>query len=202
MTSTTPIEKQITLAQIDSAAKSIGVETNVLRAIMQQECKGSGFSADGQPIILFERHIFLRQLKAHGLYTVASKAQKERPDLCNSTPGGYGLISAQPKRLADAAVYDRTSALESASYGIGQVLGANWSSIGYPTLQAFINDVYRDEAGQLNAMVKFLVANGIVKYMKLKDWKNIALHYNGENYQINHYDTGIANAYAEFEKQK
>ncbi|MCH7307837.1 N-acetylmuramidase family protein [Acinetobacter sp. NIPH 1852] len=196
------MNKKLTLEQITNAAKSINVPVAALRAVIQVECKGNGFNTDNTPVILFERHVFRQRLIANGKLDIAHKAMRERPDICNSTSGGYGLYSAQHGRLTVAAQYDRTSALESASWGIGQVMGYHWKSLGYVTLQAFINAMYRDEASQLDAMCRFIKVNGHDKHLRNQDWKNFALRYNGPAYAKNSYDIKLGNAYKEILSKK
>ena len=136
------MSKKLTEAQIQAQAIGLGIEVAALKAVIEVECKGSGFNVDGTPVILFERHVFRQRLIANGKAATADKAMRERPDLCNKTMGNYGLYSAQHGRLSAAAQYHRESALESASWGIGQVMGYHWKALGYPTLQNFINAMY------------------------------------------------------------
>lgn len=190
--------KKITLQQIAEAAKSINVPTAALQAVIKVEAKGSGFNHDGTPVILFERHVFRQRLIENGKAGIADKAMRQRPDLCAKTMGGYGLYSEQHGRLNAASQYDRTSALESASWGLGQIMGYHWNALGYPSLQAFINAMYKDEASQLDAMCRFIKLNGLDKYMRNQDWENFALRYNGKAYKNNNYDVKLANAFKEF----
>ena len=194
------MSKKLTEAQIQAQALGLGIEVAALKAVIEVECKGSGFNADGTPVILFERHVFRQRLIANGKAATADKAMRERPDLCNKTMGNYGLYSAQHGRLSAAAQYHRDSALESASWGIGQVMGYHWKALGYPTLQNFINAMYRDEASQLDAMCRFIKVNGLVDEMQRKDWVTFARVYNGADYRKNQYDIKLAKAYAKFAK--
>ncbi|UIP24511.1 N-acetylmuramidase family protein [Acinetobacter towneri] len=189
------MSKKLTEAQIQAQALGLGIEVAALKAVIEVECKGSGFNADGTPVILFERHVFRQRLIANSKAAIADKAMRERPDLCNKTMGNYGLYSAQHGRLDAAAQYHRDSALESASWGIGQVMGYHWKALGYPTLQNFINAMYRDEASQLEAMCRFIKVNGLVNALKNKDWKAFARGYNGPAYARNSYDVKLGNAY-------
>ncbi|RKG50479.1 DUF3380 domain-containing protein [Acinetobacter cumulans] len=187
--------KKLTDLQIQLQAKLLGIETAALRAVIEVECKSSGFNADGTPVILFERHVMRQRLIANKRDIDLKLISVERPDLCNKTDGGYGLYSAQHGRLNAAAQYHRASALESASWGIGQVMGYHWQSLGYPSLQAFINAMYKDEASQLEAMCRYIKVNGLVNALKNKDWKAFARGYNGSAYAKNSYDVKLANAY-------
>jgi hypothetical protein len=189
------MSKKLTDSQILSQAKALGVESAVLRAVIEVECKGSGFNADNTPVILFERHVMWQRLIANKRDIDLKLISVERPDLCSKTSGGYGLYSAQHGRLNAAAQYHRVSALESASWGIGQVMGYHWKSLGYESLQAFINAMYKDEASQLEAMCRYIKVNGLVNSLKNKDWKAFAHGYNGSAYAKNSYDVKLSNAY-------
>ena len=194
------MSKKLTEAQIAAQAKALVIEVAALRAVIEVECKGSGFNADGTPVILFERHVFRQRLIANGKAVVADKAMRERPDLCSKSTGAYGLYSAQHGRLNAAAQYHRDSALESASWGIGQVMGYHWQALGYPSLQAFINAMYKDEASQLDAMCRYIKVNNLVNALKNKDWKSFARGYNGAAYAKNSYDVKLGNAYKKWSK--
>ena len=189
------MNKKLTAEQVLEQAKKLGVESAVLRALIEVECKGSGFNADNTPVILFERHVMRQRLIANGQPKIADQMMIKRPDLCSKADGGYGLYSAQHGRLNAASQYHRTSALESASWGIGQVMGYHWKVLGYASLQAFINAMYKDEVSQLEAMCRYIQVNGLVSTLKNKDWKAFARGYNGSAYAKNSYDTKLANAY-------
>ena len=195
------MSKKLTEAQIAAQAKALGIEVAALGAVIEVECKGSGFNADGTPVILFERHVMRQRLIANKRDIDLSLISVERPDLCSKATGAYGLYSAQHGRLNAAAQYHRDSALESASWGIGQVMGYHWKALGYPSLQAFINAMYKDEASQLDAMCRYIQVNNLVNALKNKDWKAFARGYNGKAYAKNSYDIKLANAYKKWSVQ-
>ena len=187
--------KKITNEQIAAQAKALGIGIAALKAVMEVECEGSGFNADGTPVILFERHVMRQRLIANKRDIDLSLISAERPDLCNKSSGGYGLLSAQHGRLNAAAQYHRDSALESASWGLGQVMGYHWKALGYASLQTFINAMYKDEASQLDAMCRYIKVNNLVNALKNKDRKSFARGYNGAAYAKNSYDVKLGNAY-------
>lgn len=195
------MNKKLTEAQIAAQAKALGIDVAALRAVIEVECKGSGFNANGTPVILFERHVMRQRLIANKRDIDLSLISAERPDLCSKSTGAYGLYSAQHGRLNAAAQYHRDSALESASWGIGQVMGYHWKALGYPSLQAFINAMYKDEASQLDAMCRYIQVNNLVNALKNKDWKAFARGYNGKAYAKNSYDIKLANAYKKWSVQ-
>lgn len=190
--------KKLTLTQIEEQAEKLGVETACLRAVVEVECKGDGFNSDGTPVILYERHKFYQGLRAINWVTKATEWYRAYPDLCNPTMGGYGKYSIQHSKLEQASKLNRDVALESCSWGIGQVMGYHWKALGYPSLQNFINLMYKDEASQLDAMCRYIKVNNLVGALKRKDWAGFARGYNGSAYAKNQYDTKLANAYKRF----
>lgn len=194
------MSKKLTVVQIENQAKLLGIEAACLRAVIEVECKGSGFNSDNTPVILFERHVMRQRLIANNRDLDLAIMLKERPDLCSKSTGVYGLYSAQHGRLNAAVQYHRESALESASWGIGQVMGYHWKALGYPSLQAFINAMYKDEAAQLDAMCRYIKINNLVNVLKNKDWKAFAKGYNGQSYSKNSYDIKLADAYEKWSK--
>ena len=155
----------VSLQQIQSEAKRLGVEVAALRAILEKESSGSGFNADGTPKILYERHIMYRRLVRNKGQRVANEYALKRPTLVNSKgygAGGYGKYSEQPKKLEAAAAIDRTSALESCSWGIAQIMGYHWKLCGFSFVQQFVNAMYKSEDSQFEVFVKFLEGSGIV----------------------------------------
>lgn len=193
--------KKITEAQIKVLAKEYGIEYAALRAVIEVEAAGSGF-INGVPKILFEPHIFYRLLTQKSFITIRNNIMRDLPALCYPKWGTYryGKTGEQHKKLDQAAGYDRNTALESCSWGLGQVMGYHWKSLGYPTLQDFVNAMYKDEASQVDAMLRFISKNGLMIHLRNKNWARFARGYNGAGYAKNKYDVKLAQAYAKFSK--
>lgn len=189
------MSKKLTHEQIVRQAKTLGVPVAGLYAVIEVEAKGEGFLSTGHPVILFERHWMWRLLREQGQVTIAARMHATDPDICNPSPGGYGSVNSQPGRLARAAVFHRDVALQSASWGLGQVMGGNWKSLGYAKLQDFINSMFRSEEAQLEAMCRFIRVNNLVGAINGKNWARFARVYNGPNYAINSYDKKLSAAY-------
>lgn len=195
------MSKKLTYDQIKACAERLGVSVAALQAVHKVESKGTGFNSDDSPVILFEPHIFYKQLTKKGLTAIRNRVMQERPDLCYPKwkPKSYGAEGTyQHQRLTAASQYHRESALESASWGLGQVMGFNWKDLGYPSLQAFINAQYRDEASQLDTMCRFIRVNGLIDELKNRDWSAFAYRYNGEGYKVNNYHGKLAAAFRQF----
>ena len=191
----------VSLQKIQSEAKRLGVEVAALRAILEKESSGSGFNADGTPKILYERHIMYRRLEANYSRNRAELEYTRNSSLVNPKPygaGGYGKYSEQPTKLGLATAIDRTSALESCSWGIAQIMGYHWKLCGFSSVQGFVNAMYKSEDSQFEVFVKFLEGSGIIPYLKKLDWANVALRYNGKNYKQNNYDVDLKKYYLKF----
>ena len=186
----------ISESDYQNAANKLGVSVPAIKAFAKVESSGNGFQTDGQVKILFERHVFYKQLVANKGQEFADATYKSNPDICNPSPGGYGLYSAQHGRLDRAVAIDRTSALCSASWGAFQIMGYHWKTCAYPSLQDFINAMYTD-AGQLDSVVRFLKANpAIVRALNSQDWTSAARLYNGP--AQNGYDDRLKAAFDSF----
>ena len=120
------MSKLISDTEIAAKAAEYGIEEAALRAVMEVECKGHGFNSDGSPVILYERHKFYQGLLAINWKTKAAEWYKAYPDICNPKWGGYGKSSEQHSKLERAVALNREVALESTSWGLGQVMGFNW----------------------------------------------------------------------------
>lgn len=188
--------KTLTLDDYKKAATPLAVEVAAIQAVAQVESRGDGFLPDGHPLILFERHVMFRELREKFGQAKATSWSRTYPNIVNPTPGDYGKVSDQPARLALATTLDRDCALKSASWGKFQIMGLNWSLVGYPSLQAFINAMYRSEADHLHAFCEFIKADPVLhKALKDRNWATFAKRYNGPAYAINQYDKKMAEAY-------
>lgn len=179
----------LTESDYADAARELGVDVAAVKAVCEVEAPRGGFQKDGQPVILFERHLFSRY--THG------KWDNAHPDISNPKPGGYGASLAQHGRLQRAAKLDREAALKAASWGKFQILGVNHKRAGFAKLQDFINAMYEDEQAQLAAFVSFIETDpALHEALKEHNWAEFARIYNGRNYAINRYDVKLAAAHA------
>ena len=181
----------LTEAGLAQAGQALGVELPALWAIMTVETKGCGFLKDRRPLILFERHWF-RKL-THGQFDDTA------PDLSKSTWGGYGKGGAyQYERLERAIQLDRNAALQSTSWGLGQVMGFNAKDVGFANVEAMVSAMCDSEDAQFQGMVGFIERHGLAKYLREGDWKQFARNYNGPDFQKNQYDLKLSRAHARF----
>src|SRR4029077_1061427 len=130
------------------------------------ETAGCGFLADRRPRLLFERHVFHR--RTNGAFDAT------HPAISNALPGGYLGGPLEFDRLAEAAALDRRAALESASWGIGQVMGSNAAQAGFPDVEAMVAASIDGEDAQLAATAAFIRAEGLHTPLAAHDWTAFA----------------------------
>ncbi|MEM5528065.1 N-acetylmuramidase family protein [Gammaproteobacteria bacterium AS21] len=189
---------------LEHAAKELDVDMASIHAIKAVESKGLGFLDDGRPKILYERHIMRRQLRKNGLGNIAiSNAENNFPDLVNQKPGGYKGGAGAHYRLSLAKTIHENSALESCSWGLFQIMGFHWKSLGYKSVQEFTELMYQNEGNHWQAFIRFVKADkALHTALKSKNWAEFARLYNGPAYKKNNYDTKLASAYANYTPRK
>jgi hypothetical protein len=177
----------LTTAGIAAAAKNLNVEKAVIEAVTSVEAQGTGFLNDGEPKILFERHKF-SQFTHH-------RFDRDYPKISNRTRGGYVGGAKEYERLSLAASLDYQAALKASSWGMFQILGANFKACGYAAVNAFVDDMMDGEDFQLAAFVSFVKSQHLDKFLRDRDWVKFARAYNGPAYKENSYDLKLKEAY-------
>ncbi|MTK12720.1 MAG: N-acetylmuramidase family protein [Clostridiaceae bacterium] len=177
---------------IARAAAALGCDLAAVRAVCQVEAPGGGFLPDGRPKILFEAHIFHRLTS--GRYDGAAPTISS-PIWDRSLYGPEG--GHQYERLAAAVALDEVSAVQSASWGLFQVLGENFRRCGFASVHAFVAAMTMGEGAHLDAFVRYVSADSrMVAALRSSDWPTFARLYNGRRYADNQYDVKLAAAYA------
>jgi hypothetical protein len=174
---------------LEAAVDRLQVSMPAFWSVLHVETSGCGFLPDRRPKILFERHYFSR---------LTNQAfDQSNPEISNPTPGGYGAAGAnQYVRLQKAMSLAHDAALESASWGIGQVMGEHAGDLGYADVNAMVAAMCVSEAQQLTAMAAFIDTEGLSSALRSQNWPRFARGYNGPGYAQNQYDTQLASAYA------
>ena len=98
--------------------------------------------------------------------------------------------------LLKAMTYDEDAALQSYSWGIGQVMGFHWKLCGYTSVQSFARDMCEYEGKQLRAMTAYIANKaGLADALRSHDWRQVAYLYNGEDYAKNKYHLKLPEEY-------
>jgi hypothetical protein len=172
----------------DLIVARLHLDPATLWALFEVETAGCGFLRDRRPQILYERHVFHRL--THGIY--------DDGEISAAQPGGYGQLGgAQYDRLQRAMQLDHDAALQSASWGMGQILGRNYRAAGYLTVADMVTAMTGSEDAQLAAVEAFLVSQHLDVPLAQQQWAKFAAKYNGPAYKKNHYDVRLR---AEYEK--
>lgn len=174
----------------------LGVGEDEMHAFLDVETRGTGFDTLGRPLILFEPHVFYRNLSGE------KRAQAVNAGLAYKNWGAKPYPKDSYPRLKQACEIDETAALKSASWGLGQVLGENHVAAGYSTVQAFVAAMMEDEELQLEASVNFILHHKLDDELRRHDWAGFAKGYNGAGYARNRYDEKLADAYRKWSRIK
>jgi hypothetical protein len=173
-------------------AQALEIDEATLRAVAEVESTGSGFlpSPSGKPKVLFEGHAFHR--------LTGGRYSAEHPDISYpkwSRRKYSGSLAGEWGRLEAACRLDRTAALQSASWGLFQIMGFNYPYCGCEDVDTFVAKQYESAAQQLALFVKFISRPPLLPALRTRNWKAFARAYNGPGFAANRYDSKLAAAY-------
>ncbi|UUP16860.1 N-acetylmuramidase domain-containing protein [Nitratireductor thuwali] len=184
-----------TASKIAKAAAQAGFEPAALLALVEVESAGRPHAlVEGrkEPLIRFEAHYFDRRLEGEA-------RQRARDEgLASPRAGAVRNPPSQAARwtlLERACRIDRAAAYESVSWGVGQVMGAHWSRLGYENVEALVAEARSGVEGQLRLTLRYIAMAGLAKALKEKDWQAFARGYNGPGYARNGYHLKLSLAY-------
>jgi N-acetylmuramidase-like protein/putative peptidoglycan binding protein len=175
------------------------LELAVVKAVNEVESGGKGFLVDGRPKILFEGHVFWRELEKRNINPANYVNATNQDVLYKSYTkkhylGGVGEYN----RLEKAIQLNREAAKCAASWGLYQIMGFNAVSIGYPTIDEYVDKMYLNEGEHLKAFGMFLAKNNLIGLLRNKKWAEFASKYNGAGYKSNKYDEKLMKSYSKF----
>lgn len=192
--------KFISVADLRDAADELGVDFAALASVSDVESCGNGFFSCGRPKILFERHIFYREVVAKN-DAAPDMLTEEHENIFSPQRGGYAGGSAEYDRFAAACGIDGEAAISACSWGLFQIMGFHWQSLGYQSPEAFKAAMESSEKEQLGALVRFIKQNPAMhSALRCHDWGEFAKRYNGPAYKENDYDSKLSSAYQTFSK--
>lgn len=189
--------KTVTYLDFLSLSLQFNFTVPEIRAIVQVESATDGFDAQNRPTILFEPHIFWREL---GPGPKRDRAAALGLAYANWRDKPYPRTSTDRyEQLRKSMLIDETAALRSASYGLGQIMGFNCRAAGFSTPQGLFAAMLVGEREQIVAMLTWIVnTRGLAQALREHRWADLARGYNGSGYAANHYDTKLASAYRSF----
>lgn len=180
-------------ADFAAAATQYDVPVASVKTVIEVEASGEGFLPDGRPKILFEAHHFGKR--------TGYRYNGTNPDVSVRTWDEAKLLyrggEREYDRLEEAKALDERAALESASWGAGQVMGFNSKSLGFDNVQAFVANA-QTAAGQMDVMMRYCKVNNLLRYMRafpdMEACRAFAAGYNGPG-AVDEYAPKIQNAF-------
>lgn len=169
----------------ERALQVLDVDAAGLWALLTVETRGFGYMPDRRPKILFERHIFHRRTQG--------RFDATQPLVSSAQPGGYQGGAGEYARLQRALALERGAALESASWGLGQIMGFNAARVGFVDAEAMVAAFCVSEDEQLAAVARFITATpALLAAFRRRDWAKVAFFYNGKAYAQHGYHLKLA----------
>ena len=179
---------------ISRLAATIGCGEDHLHAVMEVETRGGGFDAHGRVKMLFEPHVFYRELSG------PAREQAVKAGLAYPRWGEQPYPRDSYTRLNRAMEIDAEAALRSCSWGLGQIMGFNCKLAGYQRVQQMVEAFLDDEATHLAAMVQFLISSGLDDDLRREDWRGFARGYNGSGYAKHGYHIKLKAAFDKWQR--
>lgn len=175
---------------MEALSTKLAVPLASMVAVVSAESSGKAFGDDGRLIIRFEVHLFKkffgekdpivfdRHFQSDGF-----RSHKFRP----SDTAEWGAVHTNQKRewevLTFARGLDDMAALRSISMGAPQIMGFNFKTIGYETVQAMFDEFSRSAHSQILGMFDFVRGGGsisqAVRALQTGDFLTFASIYNG-----------------------
>ena len=188
------------LIAIEDIARDLNVSFSAFAAVVWVESNGiwqAEIDGRAEPLIRFEGHYFDRLVAAD------RRAQARQDGLANPRAGAVKNPRKQTARwdlLQRAQSIDRAAALESTSWGVGQVMGANWKELSYPSVEALVLDARSGPHGQLRLMARFIKRHGLDRHLREVNFAGFARRYNGPAFAKHGYHTRMRKAFERFAK--
>lgn len=197
-------DRLLTPEDFELAAEMARCEVAAVRAVCEVEAPKGGFDSEGNVRILFEGHIFSRytQHKFDATHPRISARSWNDAKKFYSTGANADIRNIKEhKRLDEAVLLDKDAAMMSASWGLFQIMGFNFSAAGFSSVGEFVLSMQVGEREHLLAFLKFIKTDRgglLLRHLRNKDWAKFAEGYNGAAYAVNKYDQKLATAYERF----
>lgn len=192
---------QSTVDAVKGIAGRLAVPVSSLLAIAEVEGGGvatATVNGKAEPLIRFEGHYFDARLSD------AERAKARSLGLASPKVGKIANPHTQAARwrlLEKAKAINEAAALESCSWGVGQVMGAHWKMLGFANVFKLVEMARSGIAGQVELMARFIEKTGLHRALKAGDWRAFARGYNGPGFAKNNYHTKMEKAAAKWAKK-
>ena len=142
---------------VDFAA-AFNLEVPIVKAVQEVESSGRGFLSDNRPTILFEGHIFWRELKKRDFDPEKFVSGNENILFPKFNRAFYEGGAKEYLRLEKARNIDKSpkileAALASCSWGMFQIMGFNHRLAGAYDIITYVAEAKRSEAEHLTCLL-------------------------------------------------
>jgi hypothetical protein len=184
--------RRLTSEDLLAAANKVGVDVATIRSVLEVETAGAGFDTKRRLKLLFEPHIFYKQL---GPGAKREEAVKQGLAYAKAGTHPYPPLSKRYDQITAAIAIDETAALNSASWGVPQIMGFNHKAAGFQSAKAMVISMLEGEDRQLEAFANLLSNWKLAASLKNRDWRTFSLRYNGPNALKNGFDKKLKAAF-------
>jgi len=197
-------DKFLSEKDLNEFSERYGLSLASVKAVNEVESSGKGFLIDGRPKILFEGHVFWRQLKDRGIDPREFSSPENDSVLYDKfTRANYLGGAREYDRMDSAAAISpdpkfKEAALSSSSWGSYQVMGYHAIPLGYGSVTQFVDEMYIHERNHLETFGRYILKYGCLEYLRKLDWSKFAKCYNGPAFAKNKYHEKMAKAFLKY----
>ena len=172
-------------------SQELGISTASAAAVLKVESQGSGFGSNGRMIIRFENHVFYdgwgknykTEFNDHFRFNTDRRweGHRFRKSTDEEFADFHGNQNKEWEVFEFARGMDESAAIKSISMGAAQIMGFNFSMLGYDSPQEMLYDMSNSIQAQLDGMFKFISRrNECITGLQMNDYIRFAKCYNGK----------------------
>jgi hypothetical protein len=172
---------------LDHACGLIDADPPTFWAVVGAASGGFGFLPSRRPVIRFERQLF------HDL--TGGRFDATDPGVSDPEPGGHLGGAHEYARLERAAQLDQSAALQSTLWGLGQVPGFHFASLGYRSIEQMVEAMVHGEDDQALALARLISDEGIDLSLIDRNWEGAVEGFRGAGCVLSDHVAKLATAY-------
>ncbi len=196
-------------------ADILDIEPDVATAVLAAQTDRRGLARSGRQVIRFENHIFYdnwgrqneEKFRQHFRFDPQQPWLRHqwRPSVDQDWRDSHGTQADEWEALEFASTLDETAAKLSTGMGLAQMMGFNYATIGYESVEQMFDAFSSGERYQLLAVFDFIAGRSArsrqVDALRDQDFQTFAaLHYGGK--QAARYGATIRGLYEAFQGLK
>jgi hypothetical protein len=196
---------------LGAMSAALNIEPGAAVAVLAIESGGQAFGPDGRLLIRFENHLFYnywgkqntQKFNQHFTFDLNQSwtGHKWRAVPSSGWADFHGNQAKEWEVFQFACGLDDTAAKMSISMGAPQIMGFNYSVIGYASVQDMFTAFTRSDRDQVIGFFDFvqgvLPGGGALKHLQRKDFTAFATVYNGSG-QASYYGSLMKTGYDAF----